>query len=105
MRTIRRSCGGRLIWRADPAATGLLPDKAVLKQVESRFVGLEGGIGPISLGSISPFRFCSAPNLADESAFRSYVFPKLIRLTQKWQIPQQGCATKCPLRWRDRLAW
>jgi hypothetical protein len=64
MRTIRRSCGGRLIWRADPAATGLFPDKAALEQVESKLAGLEGGIGPISLGSISPFRFYAVKNLS-----------------------------------------
>jgi hypothetical protein len=54
---IRRSCGGRLIWWADPAARGLLPDKAVFEWMETGFAGLEGGVGPISLGSISPFCF------------------------------------------------
>jgi signal transduction histidine kinase len=80
MRTIRRSCGGRLIWRADPATTGLFPDKAALEQEESRFAGLEGGIGPISLGSISPFRFCAVKKHASRFHGRSFAFPKAVTI-------------------------
>jgi len=62
MRRAAVHAAGALSGGPNPAATRLLPDKAAFKEAESKLAGLEGGIGPISLGSISPFLFCAVPN-------------------------------------------